>query len=135
MTKRRDFLLTGTAGVAAGLLPATLLAGPRDLPAGPAGDGTLLSEHFRALVDGTFRFVDPLSGASASARLSAVRDGPRHPRLDQFSLLFQGEPGAAMAEGIYRMTDPTGRATDIFVIPGTREAGADYLHAEFCIIV
>jgi hypothetical protein len=135
MTKRREFILTCGTGAMAGLVPGALLAASLpDYPGGP-DDGTSLGEHFRSLVDGVFRFRDPASGAQSTARLSAVNAGPEDPRLDQFSLQFRGDAGAAMAEGTYRVTDPNGRSLDLFVIPGAPQGGAPCLRAEICILV
>lgn len=135
MTKRRDFLLTCGAGAIAGLVPGALAAASLPGYPGDLQDGTTLGEHFRSLVGGNFRFLDPASGDQITARLKAVTSGPEQPGLDQFTLQFHGDAGTGLPQGTYRVTDPAGRSLDMFVVPGAPEGETAQLHADFCLIV
>jgi len=104
MLARRQFLGTLSAGMATTLVPAGVLS---------AAGLLSLRDQFAGLVEDNFHFLDS-AGVVKKARLVALDDGPDCPRLEQFSIVFEGSD---LTEGIYQVYHPQTGSLQIGLMP------------------
>jgi len=101
MFKRRDFLTTCAAGTAAFMTPVGWVM------ADSAGDNSS-KDTFQSLLHQGFRCMDGEDEAM-KLELVEVREGPKAPGLEQFTLVFQGGNSAETRQlqaGLYRLYHP-----------------------------
>src|SRR5260370_31247678 len=77
------------------------------------------SDRFKAFVNQSFTFYDSRTGTRARMKLLAVKQAPSGPKLDQFSLVFQGRPGVTLGEGRYRVVGGPARRAGVFITPAS----------------
>lgn len=70
-------------------------------------------QKFADTVGATLRLVDP-NGEVVHARLIGLDDGPRHPGLEQFSIVFEGDN---LKEGLYEFSHPNLGRQSVTLIP------------------
>lgn len=102
MLERRNFLTALTATMATAMLPAGIMAATPGQP-GNNGINNSLRGQLAQLVGSNLRLVDA-AGIAQSARLVAVDDGPDHPGLEQFSIVFEG---SGLTDGLYKVYHPS----------------------------
>lgn len=113
--------------VAAGAGPIAFFSGPVHA-AGPAYSRAT----FEALVDQRF-YVD--DGAHPTLVLAEITDGPVAAGLEQFTLIFRGDPDAGLEEAIHRLTPEGGAFMDLHLSPAGSDADGSYYAAAFALNV
>ena len=136
MTDRRCFIARlGLATAAVGLAPGALLA-HGVLQTGVTGPSAgNAREAFLARLNQWFSFIDPRSGRRQRMQLVTVEPGPIAPDLDQFSLIFRGDPGSGPAAGTYVVSDGSGESFALYLQPDSLAKAGDHLRADFCLVL
>jgi len=128
MNERRTFLVQSIAALGA------LGLGWRM----PLAEGTAAprwsSDRFKAFVNQSFTFYDSRTATRARMKLLAVKQAPSGPKLDQFSLVFQGRPGVSLGEGRYRVVGVPARRSELFITPTSSDSGT-YYRSDFSLLV
>ena len=70
-------------------------------------------QKFAEIVGGTVHLTDS-DGEVVKARLVSLDDGPRHPGLEQFSIVFEGDN---LQEGLYELSHPGLGRLPVSLIP------------------
>ncbi len=131
MNGRRKFIVQCSAVAAmASIGPLAVSAASMATSVGLSRTG----DRFRALLDKRFILRKASAGTEAVVRLTAVRQGPVHPGLEQFSLHFDGTGGPQLPEGIYRVHSPVLESFDLFVSPAGEEDGPVAYQASFSLL-
>lgn len=122
---RREFLKGGTAAIVVTGLSPWLLASS-------AGDAT--SHLGRAEFEGFVGQWFQAGGATGEPlQLVAIHDGPASARVEQYTLVFRSGRGAALEEGIYEMSPPSGGDVEMFLQPGGEVEGEPRMRASFAV--
>ena len=104
ITNRRKFLaLSGATAIVAGLQPQALFAAEDPMSAGP-----LSLARFQSQVRTRFTFHDESGMHQSNLWLNRVEDLTIEPAVEQFALEFFSWQEAALPDGIYNVTSPTG---------------------------
>jgi hypothetical protein len=137
MIPRREFIrhLTLTAiALAAG--PAMVSAITRtSAPAAPAPAATASRKDTFSRLRGERFHVRDGSASGQWVSLEDVRPGRTQAKVESFSLRFHGPASAPLAHGSYQFTHDELGAMNIYVVPGTTEAGAVRYCATFTQLV
>ena len=108
MLKRRLFLTALAASATSSILPTTAFS------AVFSNDGSLAGK-FAALVGSDFQFTND-AGDKSRARLVAFDKGPDNPKLEQFSVVFEGD---GLAEGLHDVHHFGAGTHTVFCMPST----------------
>jgi hypothetical protein len=128
MNERRQFLVQSVAALGAlGLGWRMPLA---EGAAAPRGS----SDRFKAFVNQSFTFYDSRTATRTRMKLLAVKQVPSGPKLDQFSLVFQGRPGVTLGEGRYHVVGGPARRSELFITPAPVDGGT-YYRSDFSLLV
>ena len=82
-------------------------------PAGASTESASGAARFRDHVGSTFNIKE----LSRSVRLTDVTESRLHPEIEQYSLIFAGEPGAPVEHGTYTFRHSGLGAIDMFISP------------------
>ena len=96
-------------------------------PAMPSKESTSGAARFRAHVGTTFT----IDGQPHRVRLTGVTESRLHPEIEQFSLVFAGEPAAPLEHGTYRFRHPALGSIDMFISPVGKPGGTPVYEACF----
>ena len=129
MNERRKFLVQSVAAL------GVIGLGSRTPFAEGATTPPLSSDRFKAYVNQSFTVYDSRTGTRRRMKLVAVRPVPSGPKLDQFSLVFQGRAGTTLDEGRYRVVGGPARRFDLFMTPAPTPTGATTYRADFSLLV
>ena len=122
MLERRTFLTVLTAGLATAATPGTLLAACHEFLA--SGPSVPRRDDFKRLVGRRFQLIDS-EGLTSDATLLAFEDGPRCPRLEQFSFVLDTE---GLEEGIYEIRHPEMGAISVNLMTSAHPSNAGQCH-------
>lgn len=148
MIKRRNLLKLGGGSLALAGLGLAATARGADLAASGVAAAATNEYHWseagaRALLGQQFWLNDPQQGA-VSLTLSEVRVPTPRKRADggvaaagplqQFTLVFAGPAGGAIADGSYEIDHAQIGRFALFLMPAGRRADANFYRAEFSLL-
>lgn len=120
---RREFLKGGAAAlVVAGVSPWLVGASSGGMSA------PFTRAEYEAFTGQWFQVGGP---TGVPLQLVAVEDGPASPVLEQYTLRFRGGPGAALEEGTYEVSPPSGSALPMFLQSSGHVGAEPRLRASF----
>lgn len=121
MLKRREFLKTCTLGTAAMLVPVGWAAPTTSKKAVPV----ISKDSYQALLNDDFRCIGQ-QGVAEKLTLVDIENGPVHPGLEQFSLIFKRHSSAgnkSMNAGLHRLYHKKTGPSLVNLVPSESKPG------------
>jgi hypothetical protein len=87
-------------------------------------------DAFQSCLNSVFE-LSFLPGQALDVRLVELRGGRPDPRIEQFSLLFQGPQNPLLPQQMYHLRQAEIGEMDLFLVPVGQDAGGTYYEAVF----